>query len=83
MGGRLLFEGLKFALGPGVKLGVLGANGSGKSTLLRILAGEIEPDTGEVRRAEGLRVAWFDQNRDKLDLDQPLRRALAPGGAIR
>jgi len=80
MGGRLLFQGLTFALGPAVKLGVLGANGSGKSTLLRILAGEIESDTGEVRRAEGLRVAWFDQNRDKLDLDQPLRRALAPEG---
>src|SRR3984957_12164469 len=80
MGGRLLFKGLKFALGPGVKLGVLGSNGSGKSTLLRILAQEIEPDTGEVHRAEGLRVAWFDQNRDKLDLDQPLRRALAPEG---
>src|SRR6202012_3925658 len=60
--------------------GVLGSNGSGKSTLLRILAGEIEQDAGEVRRAEGLRVSWFDQNRDKLDLDQPLRRALAPGG---
>ena len=67
-------------MGPGVKLGVLGSNGSGKSTLLRILAGEIESDTGEVRRAEGLRVAWFDQNRDKLDLDQPLRHALAPEG---
>ncbi len=80
MGGRLLFQGLTFALGPAVKLGVLGANGSGKSTLLRILAGEIESDTGEVRRAEGLRLAWFDQNRDKLDLDQPLRRALAPEG---
>src|SRR5580698_4503313 len=80
MGGRLLFAGLKFALGPGVKLGVLGANGSGKSTLLRILAGEIESDTGEVRRAEGLKIAWFDQNRDKLDLDQSLRRALAPEG---
>jgi ABC transport system ATP-binding/permease protein len=80
MGGRLLFQGLTFALGPAVKLGVLGANGSGKSTLLRILAGEIDSDTGEVRRAEGLRVAWFDQNRDKLDLDQPLRRALAPEG---
>jgi ATP-binding cassette subfamily F protein uup len=80
MGGHLLFENLTFALGPGVKLGVLGSNGSGKSTLLRILAGEIESDTGEVRRAEGLRVAWFDQNRDKLDLDQPLRRALAPEG---
>ncbi len=80
MGGRLLFQGLSFALGPAVKLGVLGANGSGKSTLLRILANEIQPDSGEVRRAEGLRVAWFDQNRDKLDLNQPLRRALAPEG---
>jgi ATP-binding cassette subfamily F protein uup len=80
MGGRLLFRHLKFALGPGARLGILGANGSGKSTLLRILAGELEPDSGEVHRAEGLRVAWFDQNRDRLDLDQPLRRALAPDG---
>jgi ATP-binding cassette subfamily F protein uup len=80
MGGRLLFEDLGFALGPGVKLGILGANGSGKSTLLRILADEIAPDSGEVRRAEGLKVAWFDQNREHLDLDQPLRRALAPEG---
>jgi ATP-binding cassette subfamily F protein uup len=80
MGGRLLFEDLGFALGPGVKLGILGANGSGKSTLLRILADEIAPDTGEVLRAEGLKVAWFDQNREHLDLDQPLRRALAPEG---
>jgi ABC transport system ATP-binding/permease protein len=80
MGGRLLFQGVKFALGPGMRLGILGANGSGKSTLLRILADEIEPDTGEVRRAEGLRIAWFDQNRDRLDLDQSLRRALAPEG---
>jgi ATP-binding cassette subfamily F protein uup len=80
MGGRLLFRHLKFALGPGARMGILGANGSGKSTLLRILAGELEPDSGEVHRAEGLRVAWFDQNRDRLDLDQPLRRALAPDG---
>ena len=80
MGGRLLFQDVSLVLGPGMKLGVLGSNGSGKSTLLRILAGEIEADAGEVKRAEGLRVAWFDQNRDKLDLEQPLRRALAPEG---
>lgn len=80
VGGRLLFEGLSLTLGPGSRLGVLGANGSGKSTLLRILAGELEPDSGEVKRAEGLRIAWFEQARDRLDPAQPLRRALAPEG---
>ncbi len=80
MGGRALFERLSFTLGPGSRLGVLGANGSGKSTLLRILAGELNADSGEVKRAEGLRVAWFEQARDSLDPEQPLRRALAPEG---
>ncbi len=80
LGGRLLFDKVSFTLGPGMSMGVLGSNGSGKTTLLRLLANEMEPDTGEIRRAEGLRVAYFDQNRDRLDPDMPLRRALAPEG---
>jgi ATP-binding cassette subfamily F protein uup len=80
LGGRLLFENLSFTLGPGTRLGILGSNGSGKTTLLRVLAGEITPDDGEVRRAEGLRIAYFDQNRDRIDPETPLRRALAPEG---
>ena len=80
LGGRELFRNVKLALGPGVRMGILGSNGSGKTTLLRILAGEMEPDTGEVRRAEGLRVAYFEQARDQIDPETPLRRALAPDG---
>ena len=80
MGGTCSFHNLKFALGPNMTLGILGSNGSGKSTLLRIIAGEIEPDHGEVRRAENLRVVWFEQNRDSIDPDLSLRRALAPEG---
>jgi ATP-binding cassette subfamily F protein uup len=78
--GRTLFRGVDFALGPGACLGILGANGTGKTTLLRILAGEIEPDSGEVRRAENLRIAYFDQNRDRLNPELTLRRTLAPEG---
>jgi ATP-binding cassette subfamily F protein uup len=78
--GRTLFRDVNFALGPGARLGMLGANGAGKTTLLRILAGELETDSGEVRRAEGLRIAYFDQNRDRLDPELSLRRALAPEG---
>jgi ATP-binding cassette subfamily F protein uup len=80
MGGRRLFGGVTLTLGPGMRLGILGSNGSGKTTFLRILSGETEPDEGEVRRAENLRIAYFEQARDNLDPETSLRRALAPDG---
>jgi ATP-binding cassette subfamily F protein uup len=80
LGGRTLFTGLNVVLRPGTRLGLVGPNGSGKTTLLRLLAGEIEPDSGEIRRADALRIVYFDQFREKLDPDVPLRRALAPEG---
>lgn len=80
LGGRALFGGLDLSLSPGMKLGLLGTNGSGKSTLLKVIAGEIEPDTGTVVRADGLRVVNFEQGRAALDLTVPLRTALCPNG---
>jgi len=80
LGGRPLFSELDVELTPGIKLGLLGPNGSGKSTVLRVLAGEIAPDVGEVRRAESLRLVMFEQGRASLDLDATLRRALSPNG---
>ncbi|WP_232055974.1 ABC-F family ATP-binding cassette domain-containing protein [Tuwongella immobilis] len=76
LGGRRLFSGLDLILAPGTKLGLLGANGSGKSTLLKLFSGELQTDTGEVLRADGLRVATFEQGRSALDPNIPLRRAL-------
>jgi ATP-binding cassette subfamily F protein uup len=80
LGGRALFSNLTFTLGPGSRLGILGANGSGKTTLLRVLTGEIEPDSGRAKRAEALRIAYFEQTRTSIDPATPLRRALAPQG---
>jgi ATP-binding cassette subfamily F protein uup len=80
IGGRTLFEHLNLVLSPGMKLGLLGPNGSGKSTLIRLLSGELEPETGQIWRAEGLRIARFEQGRTTLDPSQTLRRALAPMG---
>jgi ATP-binding cassette subfamily F protein uup len=59
---------------------LLGPNGSGKTTLIQVLTGALEPDTGVIRRAAGLRVATFTQDRGALDLRQPLRKALCPEG---
>src|SRR6185369_12479314 len=52
----------------------------GKTTLLRTIVGEVEPAAGTILRAEGLRVVYFDQNRDSLDPTLTLKRALAPEG---
>ncbi len=80
MGGRELFAGLDLVLTPKQKLGLVGTNGSGKTTLLRILAGQIEPDRGTVKRADQLKVVWFDQNRDQLNKEITLKEALCPSG---
>ena len=79
-GGRELLRDLDLLLGPGTRLGVLGANGSGKSTLLALLAGTLAPDAGEIERAPGLRTELFEQGRETLDPRSTLRRALAPEG---
>jgi ATP-binding cassette subfamily F protein uup len=78
LGGRTLFEHLDLVLSPGTKLGLLGLNGSGKTTFIRVLTGEIPPDTGEIVRADGLRIVVFDQARQQLEKNETLRRALSP-----
>lgn len=80
LGGRKLFGPLDLMLGPGDRLGLLGANGSGKSTLLKLLAGSMAPDSGEMKHADKLKVVTFEQHRDALDMNMSLKRSLCPGG---
>jgi ABC transport system ATP-binding/permease protein len=78
-GDRRLFENLNFIIAAGMRVGLVGPNGSGKTTLLRLLRGEVAPSAGEIRRADRLRIVYFDQTRT-LDPTLTLRRALAPEG---
>ncbi len=79
IGDRTLFERLNFTVSAGMRVGLVGANGSGKTTLLRLLLGESSPTRGEIRRADWLRIVYFDQKR-QLDPNLTLRRTLAPDG---
>jgi len=74
---RILFKGIHLMIQPGTRMGLVGPNGSGKTTLLRLMRGDIQPTRGKIRRAEQLRIVYFDQNRE-LDPDIILKRALAP-----
>lgn len=80
LGGKTIFEKLDLELTPKMCLGILGNNGTGKSTLINVLAGNIPPDEGTVKKVDGLRVVLFDQKREGLDKTKTLRRALAPEG---
>jgi len=78
--GRTIFSGIDLFVGPGTRLGLLGANGCGKSTLLRVLLGEDPPSAGTVQRADGLQIAYFQQNRELLNPDTTPADTLAPDG---
>jgi len=77
LGGRTLFRDIHFVITSGMRVGLVGPNGSGKTTLLRLLAEEIKPEAGTIKKAENLKIVYFDQNR-KLEPEVTLRRALAP-----
>jgi ATP-binding cassette subfamily F protein uup len=64
----------------GDRIGIIGANGSGKTTLLKLLTGELAPDSGRVRLAKRMHVAYFDQRRSQLDGSKTLWETLCPGG---
>lgn len=53
----------------GDRIGIVGANGQGKSSLIKLLLGELEPDHGSIRRANSIELAYYDQQREQLDLD--------------
>jgi ATP-binding cassette ChvD family protein len=65
-GDRLLVEDMTFSLPPGGIIGVIGPNGAGKTTLFRMIAGEEQADSGELRVGETVELAYVDQSRADL-----------------
>jgi ATP-binding cassette subfamily F protein 3 len=74
--GRTLIDRFSGRLMRGDRLGILGPNGSGKSTLLKTLVGEREPDAGELKVGNSIRVAYYDQNLGQVPLEKTLYAAI-------
>ncbi len=61
LGGPPILDGVQLQVEKGERISLVGRNGEGKSTLLRVLAGIVKPDSGEIIRAQGLRVGMLTQ----------------------
>jgi len=66
----------------GDRVGLIGPNGSGKTTLLRMLVGETEPDSGEVRQGARLQIAYYDQQREQLDPERTVADTVNGGNDV-
>ena len=65
-----IFTGVDLAIDRGSRVVILGLNGAGKTTLLRILAGVDESDTGEIVAGNGLKVGYYAQEHETLDVSR-------------
>ncbi|ARP96296.1 energy-dependent translational throttle protein EttA [Bordetella genomosp. 13] len=81
-GDRLLIDNLSFKIPPGAIVGIIGPNGAGKSTLFRMIAGREQPDSGQVKIGQTVKLAYVDQSRDALEDKKTVFDAVSDGADL-
>ncbi|MDP3545328.1 MAG: energy-dependent translational throttle protein EttA [Phreatobacter sp.] len=81
-GDKLLIDDLSFRLPPGGIVGVIGPNGAGKTTLFRMIAGQDQPDAGEIIIADNVKLGYVDQSRDTLADGKTVYEEISGGNEI-
>lgn len=81
-GDRLLMDNLSFKVPAGAIVGIIGPNGAGKSTLFRMISGREQPDSGDVKIGQTVKISHVDQSRDALPDDKTVFDALSDGADL-
>jgi sulfate-transporting ATPase len=79
---RLLIDNLSFSIPAGAIVGIIGPNGAGKSTLFKMITGKEQPDSGEVKIGQTVKLAYVDQSRDDLSNDKSVFDEISGGSDI-
>ncbi len=77
---KIILKDFTFKIAKDDRIGVLGNNGTGKSSFLKILVGELKVDKGTVKVKKDLEFSYFDQMRNDLKDDLPIKKILVPNG---
>ncbi len=78
-GEKFLIDNLSFKIPPGAIVGVIGPNGAGKTTLTKMMTNNDNPDQGDIRIGETVKMAYVDQVRDNLDDDKTVWEEISDG----
>jgi energy-dependent translational throttle protein EttA len=78
-GDRLLLDDLSLSIPPGAIVGLVGPNGAGKTTLFRMITGQEEPTSGDIRIGDTVQMAYVDQSRDVLKPEKTIWEAISEG----
>ena len=79
---RLLIEDLSFKLPPGGIVGVVGPNGAGKTTLFKMMTGVEQPDKGQLKIGDTVKLGYVDQSRDHLDDKKTVWEEISDGNDV-
>lgn len=77
--GKLLFENMNFSLPQAGVVGVIGPNGAGKTTLFRMILGEEEPDSGELKIGDTVKLGYVDQEHADIDPEKTVYEVISKG----
>ena len=78
-GDKLLYEDLNFTLPPAGIVGIIGPNGAGKTTIFKMIMDQLQPDSGEFKVGESVKISYVDQTHSKLFAEKSIFELIADG----
>ncbi len=74
---KTIIDNLTMTIGKGERIALVGHNGAGKSTFIKLLTGDLEPDDGEIVKAQSLKIGYYSQELESLDFSKNLLETVA------